>query len=377
MKVKITADCPVSPNFAGGDAAIACAYPLTALLADGAIATIYRRGESKHSHDGALVMQTSTDQGETWTAPLTVFDGLHLEPAQTAVTAGLCQTRDGALLATFGAVEGLPPGLYMFSDEGERLPRRLYVTRSEDSGNTWSTPISLDLPEFSKAGITTRPFVLPDDTLCMPIEFKTTQGPNGTAMIFSKDNGATFGPPVIVAADPAGRLNLCDARFDRLPDGRLITFLWTFLQESEETIEVHRSYSSDDGRTWSTPESIGFVGQITAPLALPTGAVIAASNYRHPPEGIRLWYSPDGGESWDTRQPVQMWDLSQGRVLGEPIAEAGERHEEGNIWDALALFSFGTPDLVPLTDGSVLMTYYCTIDGIIHVRACRFRLQKE
>ena len=46
-----------------------------------------------------------------------------------------------------------------------------------------------------------------------------------------------------------------------------------------------------------------------------------------------------------------------------------------NVWDALAVFSFGTPDLALLDDGSILLTYYATADGIIHVRACRFRIE--
>ena len=375
MKIEVISDLPVSPNLAAGNAGLVCAYPLTTVLADGSVAVVYRQGESKHSHDGIIVMQLSADGGQTWADPLTVFDGRQAHPMQTAVSAGLCQTADGALLVTFSTIEGLPSGLYMFSEEGERLPRHLCYSRSDDLGQTWSAPAHMELPGISKAGITTRPFVLPSGRVCMPIEYKTPLGPNGTAMAFSDDHGCTFGVPIVVATDAAGRLNLCDARFAQLPDGRVLSLLWTFEQASEETIEVHRACSSDQGKTWSPPEPIGFVGQITAPLALPTGEVIAASNYRHPPEGIRLWYSPDAGASWESGSAIQMWDLASGRVLAKPAAGSSERNAGENVWDALALFSFGTPDLALLEDGSILMTYYSTVDGIIHVRACRFRLQ--
>ena len=196
------------------------------------------------------------------------------------------------------------------------MPRRLLYSRSADLGQSWAPAQCLEWPAVSKAGVTTRPFTLPSGRVCMPIEYKTSQGPNGTAMAFSDDCGRSFSEPIIVAADEKGRLNLCDARFTQLADGRLLTLLWTFVQGSEETIEVHRAYSSDGGETWTAPAPIGFVGQITAPLALPAGDVIAASNYRHSPEGIRLWYSPDGGAAWDVNAPVQMWDLTQGRILG-------------------------------------------------------------
>ena len=374
MRLEILTDQAVSPNLAASDPATTCAYPLTALLKDGAIATVYRQGETKHSHDGILVMQLSTDGGRTWSAQRVVFDGRGLTPTQTAVSAGMCQTADDTLLVTFSTVVGLPAGLYMFSEAGLRLRRQLCYSRSEDLGQTWSTPERFELPWGGKAGITTRPFTLPDGTLCMPIEFKTAEGPNGTAMAFSNDGGHSFADPMIVAADPHGRLNLCDARFTRLPDGRLLALLWTFVQDSEETIEVRRAYSSDNGKMWSEPVSVGFVGQITAPLALPSGDVLAASNYRHPPDGIRLWHSSDAGATWNVREPFQMWDLEQRCILGAPITVDGSRHAVENVWDALAVFSFGTPDLQRLHDGSILLTYYATLDGITHIRACRFRV---
>ena len=196
-----------------------------------------------------------------------------------------------------------------------------------------------------------------------------------TALYTSTDDGRTFANAAIVASDPDGHLNLCDARFERLADGRLIGMLWTFLQESEETIEVRRVFSEDDGHTWSPPEPLGFVGQITAPLRLPSGALIAASNYRLSPEGIRLWYSPDAGRSWQTDEPLQMWDPGQRRIMASPIdQDIAEQPSEG-VWEALQHFTFGTPDLQYLGDDRILLTYYATLDDIIHVRACLFRLR--
>ena len=65
------------------------------------------------------MIQTSQDLGDTWSAPRVVFDGLKRTPPTTAVSPGLCQTADGNLLVIFGSVEGLTPGVYMFSQEGE------------------------------------------------------------------------------------------------------------------------------------------------------------------------------------------------------------------------------------------------------------------
>lgn len=374
MKIEILFDLPVSPNMAAANANETCSYPFSAILANGDIACIYRRGKEKHTYDGVLLMQTSSDGGETWSAPLVAFDGRDHRPPRCVVEGGMGQTAAGTLLATFGMVEATSPDAYLFSEEGRKQKRGVCAVRSEDLGETWSEPTYIDTSAFPRAGITTKPLALPGDELFVPLEVETTFGANGTAAAFSTDDGRTFGPLVTCAADPAGEKNLCDARFALLDDGRILMLLWTFLESSEETITVHRSFSSDNGRTWSEVEPTGITGQIAVPVGLPSGVVIAASNFRHPPDGIRLWASPDGGETWNTDSPIQMWDVRQSRMLGEAIApEAAEIKDEG-VWDALDKYTFGTPDLIRLNDGTILLMYYATIDGICHVRACRFRV---
>jgi len=374
MRIDILSDNPISSNMQAGDTGIACAFPLCALLGDGSVCCVYRQGTEKYSTDGVLVAQSSQDMGNTWSPAVPVFDGRQSDKALTVVSAAPCVSREGTLLVVFNAVEGLPADVYMFSVEGKPFPRRLCSSRSTDRGQTWQPPDLIDLPEFYWPAITSKPVTLPDGEICMPVEYKLPSGVIGTGMAFSSDDGKTFASPVTVAADSSARLNLCDARFDCLPDGRLLCHLWTFLQENEQTIEVHQSYSSDKGRTWTKPKSIGFVGQITAPLSLPGGQLIAASNYRHPPDGIRLWVSLDQGEHWNLDEPIQMWDLAAGRMVGKVIDPGQTLTGKDGIWDTLPSFTFGTPDLLALPDGSLLLTYYATLNEIIHVRACRFQI---
>jgi hypothetical protein len=376
MRVEVLSDQAVSPNLAAGAKGVACAFPQATVLADGRLAVVYRRGETKHSQDGVFVFQRSSADRSGWETPIVAFDGRQRQPAQTVVSGGLCQTRQGTIFATFSTVEAMPAGMYMFSAEGMALKRRVFAIRSEDGGQTWSDAVLVDTRPYELVGITTKPFILPDGRIFAPIEIGTPAGVQSSFAVISKDDGRTFGPLITCADDKSARLSLCDARYTVLADGRLLMLLWTFRREDEETIEVHQSYSADGGQTWTPAQSIGILGQITVPLALPGGAVIAASNYRLTPEGSRLWYSPDGGANWDTEHPIQMWDARQTRILGESVAAVVERQKAGDsIWQALGGFTFGTPDLVALPDGSVVLTYYATLQDIIHVRACRFRVQ--
>ena len=374
MKVEILSDRPASDNLAAEDPSVACAFAQTTVMSNGDVACLYRIGRTKHSFDGVLAMQTSSDGGVTWSKPQIILDRLGAPAPMSVLSQGVSTTPSGALLATFTLVDASRPDLYVFSEEGFKLREQTCAIRSEDGGSTWSEPEAIDFTPFPKAGITTKPFVLPGGEICVPIEVQTSGGPQGTAAVFSSDDGKSFTPHITYAADPSGQLNLCDARFTTLKDGRLLMLLWVFLQDTEETIEVRRAFSSDQGRTWTTPEPVGMLGQIVVPLALPSGDVIAASTYRQPPEGIRLWLSRDGGVSWDAANSLQMWDPERSCMVGEPGAQSLTKNESSDIWQALAGFTYGTPDLVALGDGSVLLTYYATIDGVIHVRACRFRL---
>ncbi len=375
--IEIIRDRPISPNLGAGNDAVASAYPLTVRLADGKLACVYRSGATKHSHDGVLVVQTSRDKGSTWSNPIIVFDGTDMDPPQTPISGGICQTPGGTLLASFGCVVGLTPGSYMFSPENADLEKPVFTSSSVDGGENWLPPIRVEFPWSKHIGITARPFVAADGSTKLPLEYRSTAGVQSTALLSSPDSGQTWTEPSIVADDPTGRLSLCDARFEVLADGSIIALLWTFLNENEETVEVHRTLSHDNGNTWSAPEPIGFVSQITAPLQLSSGVLIAAANYRLDPEGIRLWSSSDGGETWLTDDPIQLWDPSVGGVRGTAI-QSGMSSDLGRgegIWDELQRFSFGTPDLVAVGDNEVLHTYYATLEGIIHVRACLFHCE--
>jgi len=371
MNVEILYDVPVSQNFSAHDSRICCAYPLTTMCQNGTVAIAYRCGTSKHSYDGELVMQVSTDNGKTWDSARTIFCGADQIPRQTIIMGGLVQARPGTLIAVFGTIEGLNPDVYMFSEKGSSLPLKIFTSRSVDLGKSWSTAELVNLNGLQRPSIVTSPFLL-EDKICMPLEFLTESGVQGTAVAFSTDNGKTFPKYTIVADDHSGCLNLCDGRWTLLPDDRIQVLLWTFRKDDEKTLEVRQTFSTDKGCTWAQPQCTGFKGQVSAPIALPTGNIIAVSNSRCQPAGIRLWASSTGGENWNKDQYIQMWDPGDERIKAKKQKINDENINETGVWDELQRFSFGTPDLVLLKDGTILMSYYATIKGITHIRACRF-----
>lgn len=379
MSIQILHDVAVSPNLAGQETHVTCSYAQTALLADGSIACLYRRGTTKHSHDGVLVVQMSEDFGRTWSEPVTVFDGSGDTPRETTVSGGICATGKDSLLVVFGSVLGLSEDTYLFGEAGMQLPRRARGSISGDCGRTWKALPPLRTKEYPRCGVAGSPLVLPDGATGIPVEVALDSGVQATILARWRpnetgENGWEAAEFALIAGDHSGQASLCDAHFTVLPNGDVLMLLWTFLSD-ERTVNVHRSVSSDSGLTWSPPEPTAIEGQVTVPLALPSETVIAASNYRHYPEGIYLWTSTDAGQTWGDVPPCRLWDERSKQIVAkeQPWHQAEAAAGEA-VWAELKGFTFGTPDLELLGDGSVLLTYYATLEGVTHIRACRFRI---
>jgi len=376
MRATIFQDGPVSPRESGGEPR-ACAFPATCCLANGDIVCVYRRGKEKHSRDGVFVAQRSGDAGRTWSEPVMIFDGLSRPVPESVHGGAVVPAADGALLAMFTAVPVREADSYIFSETGRQLEQIFYVAVSPDSGRTWGEAVPHRPPGTPPLRyINSRPLALPDGDLLVPVEITTPARRQAVMMTRYAPAAGTFAPAQMLADDESGRLSFGDPKLTRLADGRILMWLWAFLNEGEETIQAHECVSADDGRTWSPPRATTILCQCAALLGLPDGSVLAVANVRQPPEGIRLWRSPDGGRTWNGAAGLQMWDARKFRMLGEPLAgvAAGKSADDGRLWEALPGFTFGTPDLVASDPGSFLLTYYAVTEGFAQVRACRFGL---
>ena len=70
-----------------------------------------------------------------------------------------------------------------------------------------------------------------------------------------------------------------------------------------------------------------------------------------------------------------MWHAHHCLARVSPLRANTLEGADTGVWEALAGFTFGTPDLVLLANGSVLLIYYATIAGVTSVRASRFVLK--
>lgn len=378
LNVEILSDVAVSPNLYAKDRGTTTFCPTMCLLADGSVICSYRHGKEKHSRDGVLLCQKSLDGGRTWLEPTVIYDGMMSANPISVHTGAMCVLNDHSLLAVFTAVEARETDAYIFSEVGRSLAQQFFVARSEDGGATWTDAEIKPIPNVPyNFYIGCQPIVLRDGTVFLPIEVTLPGGVEVVLGTASTDQGKTWQPVWNCMADEAEKIAYGDPRLAVLRDGRLVMLAWTWQIEGELPMPVYRSISHDQGRSWSAPASTNVASQIMNPLALDAENLLAISNVRTKPEGSRLWRSVDAGETWNADSPLQMWDPYVQRILGEPLTTAAVETDalRQSLWDSLPGFTFGTPELLELHENEFLLMYYGTVQGVTHVRACRFRLK--
>jgi len=144
---------------------------------------------------------------------------------------------------------------------------------------------------------------------------------------------------------------------------------WTHDMERDRGVNVHTTWSSDGGETWTQPRDAGFWGQVTAAASLRSGRVVAITNHRRKPLGIRALLSEDGGGHFIEKNHVEIWGIEPARVRSAP-ALSKQRDVVENLLDSYHFFTFGTPSVTQLSDGTIAAAFYVTEEHVTYVRCC-------
>jgi hypothetical protein len=273
------------------------------------------------ANDAAVMLAASDDDGETWSEP----DPIYATPGWFSMPmGGFAPIADDRLLFLIGRIQVDPS-----------LPGTEPITgwyqgsiASADGGATWSEP-SADIrlfPHWTELYGQSNPHHLSDGRLlwaCMGTLGRDVGWHSGVSV--SDPSGTAFEPPVIIAQAPDR--DYSDIDLVRLPDGRFLAVVREHL-----TLQSVQAWSSDEGRTWSTPRPTPFLGSNLKLFRLPSGVVLCA--YRDEDKarrGVSLSWTADGGETW--RFGGQLYaagDAAQhapGSVCGYPdiVALGGDR----------------------------------------------------
>lgn len=318
------------------------AWPTATRLQNGKIAVAASGFRLRHICPfGKMVVSFSEDEGETYTAPAPVID----TPLDD---------RDGGIM-TFGEngviVSSFNNTLNFQRKQNKKDPYALaYLdTVSPEAEEKYlgaTYRISLDggvtFGEIFRSPVTSPhgPLALSDGSIIW------------VGRVFSPEDDKVKGVDCIEAhkinldgtSEFVGRIEnviynniellSCEPHTIELEDGRLLVHIRLQLYKGSESVfTIFQSVSDDKGKTWSKPRQLldRMGGAPAHILKHSSGRLISVYGYREAPYGIKVMFSDDNGETWDTGHDIYVNGVS---------------------------LDLGYPTSVELDDGSILTVFY-------------------
>ena len=336
------------------------AMPYLAALRDDSLVCICRHGTARESMDGVVKVHRSTDGGAAWVCAGAIFEST-CDTQGAQWPAGIAVLPDGEIVVMVNVCHRLEEG------------GKLFLARSQDGGVSWSVPELVQVAPYGRVGTIGRITGLVNGTLIGTGEARgdgdlIPVDSFANLISRSRDGGRTWDPvqPANVSANPF----YFDLAIAQLVDERLLAAYWTHDVHTDNGINVHTACSSDLGRTWTPPRDCGIWGQRTEIVTLQSGRVLAVTNHRRSPLGIRAVLSQPDGMTFDERDHTEIWGIAPANIRTAPPL-AAQQDSEQDALHAWHHFTFGTPTAVQLSDGVVVIAFYVTESSVTYVRCCR------
>ena len=321
------------------------AWPGLTSTTDGELVLTYKESKDHHrTDDGVLLVARSSDGGQSWAEKRVIA----AEAGWRSYTNhSLTRLSDGALLLN------LIRGQHRLAANGNRYSfgRSAYL-RSTDGGHSWQergADIEVGFVDPALWSMAYgRTLELNDGRLMVTVYGVPPRVDNAKLRVlgvaFSADGGRTWPDSTLIYEDRQG--DICPSETDliRLTDGRILAII-----RANAAKRLYRSYSVDEGRTWSAIEATEMPGQCPCVIELASGALLCAyRDMRTEQPGMSCAISEDMGESW---QPLGY--LYQGANF-DCAYPAMTKLADGRIY--CAYYTAATPDAITGT---------CDIRGLI------------
>jgi hypothetical protein len=337
-----------------------CAFPQVCVLPSGRWICGYRVGGTKASttNQHSLLVH-SDDEGKSWNEPVDVFTPPPIHGVFGLFrTVALTSLGGRRVLAVLSWVDGSKPSLPFFNETTEGLlDTRIFLSFSEDDGDTWSQPKLADTAPFLCPTPTTGPaLLLGNGDLAIQFELNKayddpTPWHHNSVLMFSWDGGQTWPEYALASDDPESRIFYWDQRPAVLSDGRILDVFWTFDREKAVYWNIHARESLDHGRTWSKMWDTGVPGQPAAVVPVSDGLLGMVYVDRSGVPEIKMRVSNDGGRTWPKDSEIS---IERAQIPNQNC----EKSNMQDAWSEMAAFSLGLPATAVAANGDTVVTYY-------------------
>jgi len=309
---------------------------------------------------GGIAGRRSTDRGHSWSAPFLVQGPVG---KGTISSPGLLRLSDGKIILHYD-IQGTT---YVNKEFREGFYEDTYVRISTDEGKTWTDqlcatsfmPGACHAMPGSLVQLSTGRLVLPCQT-GTPVDNQRWVSLSS----YSDDGGYSWWSSRNFVDLKGGKNSGTEEPvIAELQDGRLIMLCRSFVGY------LTRSYSTDQGESWSTPE---LVKELQSSIPSP----LDVSRIPHTDDLLVVWcHNPAGARQAHGEKlpvvPVAQLKLPLGNVrapLATAISEDGGKtwkHHRDITTDPEGTFGdYGYPCITFIEDGTVALITYNAIDGI-------------
>lgn len=316
-------------------------WPTLARRKNGELFLAFSGGREGHVCPfGRLELMRSKDNGKTWGWPQVIYDG----PSDDR-DAGLVETPKGSLLLTNftslayvgqldrgekGIAKGFTPTMlaewraaHNRLTEAERQQELgCWMWRSTDGGINWSARYRA--PCNSPHG----PVALKDGRLIYPgIDLWNKDRPYG--VWDSSDDGQTWKLLAKLPVRPGDdSKNYHELHGVEAANGTILVHIRN--HNPKDIRETLQSESTDGGKTWTTPHTIGVWGLPSHLLRLRDGRLLMTYSYRRQPFGNQARLSTDNGATWS--DPLTISADGLGGDLGYPTTIEADDGSFVTVW---------------------------------------------
>ncbi len=343
-------------------------FPSLVRFADGEMAATVRLGQAMQSHDLRTYVSRSLDGGETWTLENLIYPGKTEIP--TTDSARISLSPDGELLSFMirqhrqRQNEGLnnpATGGYVEQD--------LMIARSRDRGHTWTGPALFEPPLDGPCFEICTPITMLSNGTWL-LSTSTWQGwdghcPNGirTLAFVSHDKGATWPTYVDTMINLADEITFWESKMIELRDGRLLIAAWAYDRKNKKDLPNQYVISTDGGKAFSQPRSMGLLGQTLTPIELSDGRFLSVFR-RMDKQGLWAVVSRLDGDNWVHEEELGLWGVAGSSLVSTT----------GNMVTNFARLQFGAPCLVDMGDGTVHISFWAVEDCQAVVRWIKLKV---
>jgi hypothetical protein len=328
-------------------------------LPDGQLLATNRVGSTKDSDDETVELRYSDDLGAHWSEPQSPFATTLLKRRGSLKVVYPTLLGNGRLLgAALWVDRAAHPVQALFNEATQGcLPMKILLTESADLGRSWSDWRVVETPtDIGPPSLTNPILKFPGGRLALSIESNKHYHDSSpwlqkVVYLYSEDLGHSWGNPTLICGDDTGRLMHWDQRAGVAPDGLLMTFTWSYDTQAGVYRNIDRRLSRNEGRSWSTPEDLGFPDQPSHPAVFPDGRVVLAWVDRFKTQSIRARLSASPQAPFEQASEVVLHDDSR-RTTGGKFSGAGQAIEDMFRWN------YGLPFAEALPNGEAMVLYY-------------------